>query len=68
MLEGRHDDAAGTPCHALHISEDERRGDAVGLTSAPPGDNNGSVRADKLRKALWAVEINFVVGGFHENE
>lgn len=54
VLESRHDDAAGTPCHTLHISEDERDGDTVGLARASPRDDNGGVRAYKLRKGVGA--------------
>ena len=37
-------------------------GDAVGLAGASPCDDNGCVRADKLRKALGLVKVNFLVG------
>ena len=69
MLESRHDNAAGRAWHTLHISQHERGCDAVGLARAPSGDDNGSVRADKLREALRAVEVNLAWrGGFHKND
>ena len=60
VLEGRHHDAAGRAGHTLHIAQNKRSGDAVRLAGASPCDDNGSVRADKLRETLRLVKVNLL--------
>ena len=62
VFESRHDDAACRAGHTLHIAQNKRSSDAVGLAGASPCDYNGGVRADKLRKSLGLVKVNFLVG------
>ena len=52
VLEGRHDNTACGAGHTLHIAQHKRSSDAVRLAGASPCDDNGSIRADKLREAL----------------
>ena len=54
VLEGRHHDAACGAGHTLHIAQNKRSSDAVRLAGASPRDDNGGVRAYKLRKGVGA--------------
>ena len=58
VLEGRHNDAACRAGHTLHIARNKGSSDAVSFADALPCDDNGSVRTDKLRKALGLVKVN----------
>lgn len=44
------------------FAKHERRGYAVRFACASSRDDNGSVRADKLCKALGRVKVNFLLG------
>ena len=46
VLVGRYDNAARAAFHPLHIAQDERRSDAVGLSSATASDNHGGIGTD----------------------
>lgn len=62
VFEGRHHDAACRAGHTLHIAQNKRSSYAVRFAGASPCDDNGSVRADKLREALGLVKVNFFLG------
>ena len=57
VFEGRHDDATCRAGHTLHIAQNKRSSDAVRLSCTSPCDDNGSVRADKLRETLRLVKV-----------
>lgn len=67
VLEGRHYDAACRAGHTLHIAKNKRSSDAVGLAGTSPCNYNGGVRADKLRKSLGLVKVNFLLGHIKNN-
>jgi len=61
VFESGDDDASGRARHALHVPEDERRGDTVGFAGTPAGDDYRSIGPDKLRESLRRVEIDLIL-------
>lgn len=47
--------------HTLHIAQNKVSSYAVRFAGASPCDDNGIVRANKLRKALGLVKVNFLL-------
>ena len=57
MLAGWYHDTACRAWHTLHVTKHEGCSYGIGLASSSTGNDDRDVSADKLREALWFVEI-----------
>lgn len=62
MLEGRYYDATCGALHALHVTEDKRCGNRIGLARSTARHDDRDIGTDELCEALRGIEVDGFLG------